>query len=197
MANSAASHAQGRADALPSTLRPGSHLSGRRLKTRPLAGGRQCWGASSEEQSSFFLTSPKHTVLWSTWKWEAMTSLTHEETTLICTVNWKKWWTTLRYVNGRVWSTLGHFPPLNLKGFHGKGICFERSFKTSGPRLRVEGIKRGWNVYSELTVWLKLWTPPKQEYTKSQMVLTTVLAAGLASFVSVYSVWVCCFYDFV
>lgn len=87
----------------------------------------------------------------------------------------------------------GTHPPLNLKGFHGKDICFERSFKTSGHRRRVGGIKHGRNVYLELAVWLKLWTPPTRSYTESQMVLTTVLAAGLASFMYVYLVWVCCF----
>lgn len=87
----------------------------------------------------------------------------------------------------RIWSTLGETPPLNVRGFHGKELCVEKVLEDFGQRRSLGAIKYGRNpwpaCYLELTVWRTLWTARRSSYPGSQMVLMTVLAAGLASFV--------------
>ena len=118
-------------------------------RLQQLTSGLQHWGASSEEQVGFFFSSPENMVLWSTWKWEAMTNLTEKQkwnnVDLHCVhgrsdkSHWDR--STFNLVKVRIWPTLGHILVPHIvgiwKGSMAKTLVLKRSFMTSGHRLRV------------------------------------------------------------
>lgn len=148
-----------------STSRETSCLPEQKLNTaKPLVSCR-VQGASSEDQTDLF-SSPKHMVLWSTWKWEAMTYLTYKKTkteqlsfALLHERSDESHWDTsnFNFDKARVLSTLGQIPLWTSKGSMTKTSVLKSSFRTSGQRLRLGAITSGWNTlpncYLELTVW--------------------------------------------
>lgn len=106
MANSAVSHAQGRADTLPSTSRPGSHLSGWRLSTSRVVGSvegpalKNSPASFSLPQSTWYSEALENGKRWQIWltkkqRWFALLIERSDE----------PHWDTSMWEPGQLWDT--------------------------------------------------------------------------------------------
>lgn len=130
-------------------------------------------------RTAFLLISLIHTVLGSTWKWEAVTNQTHKsieqkatsfalhcyrKEVMACHEREQVWILT----KGGACELWGQTPtPGNLRVW-----VLEMSFRTSSHRLRLGVIRCGWNTLpnccSELRVWPELWTPRTRSCTNAK-----------------------------
>lgn len=177
MVNSAASHAQGRADlgGFPNTAGPCFRAF--RPLERPAAFQNKSWTLQNHLWAAVFKepalkTRLTYSVPQSTWYSEALengkrwhiwlnkkTKTEQLSFALLHERSDESHWDTsnFNFDKARVLSTLGQIPLWTSKGSMTKTSVLKSSFRTSGQRLRLGAITSGWNTlpncYLELTVW--------------------------------------------